>query len=403
MNHPILPYATDLSNCQYMAKERIVIVGAGIVGVCCAYFITQHPSYDPEKYEIVIFEAVRPACAASGKAGGLLSRSAFPQQIVPLSFALHAELAEKYNGAEAWGFRHLTTFSIEGVKAASSQRKVHADLPPDLDWIDSEIVTYAEKLGGPDTYAQVHPYLFTTYLLRKVLENANTEIIHGRVTQLHGDRASAKAEGLSYISEDSPSEKTLKADSIIVTAGPWTSQLMPSCPVVALKAHSITLQPTRQVSAYALFTELRLSRHQYVSPEIYARKDEIFVSGEGLAEPLPLTADKVVPESEKCDALFKHAGELSREIRGGRVLRKQACFLPVVDSMSCTGPFIGSTNVDKLLVATGHSCWGINNAPGTGKVIAEILFDGKATSADPSGLIPKDFFDSRSVLTPWKG
>jgi len=60
-----------------------------------------------------------------------------------------------------------------------------------------------------------------------------------------------------------------------------------------------------------------------------------------------------------------------------------------------------------VYIASGHSCWGICNGelclsalstyrtyssiclgPGTGKVMAEILLDGKASSADVSDLSP---------------
>lgn len=41
-----------------------------------------------------------------------------------------------------------------------------------------------------------------------------------------------------------------------------------------------------------------------------------------------------------------------------------------------------------IFVAAGHSVWGINNSLGTGKVMAELLLDGKATSADIRHLQP---------------
>lgn len=95
-------------------KHTIIIAGAGIVGCCTAYYLVNHPKYDPEKYRIVLIESKRVAGGASGKAGGLLALWAFPQQIVPLSFNLHQELSDKYNGEKEWGYRRLTTVSLEG-------------------------------------------------------------------------------------------------------------------------------------------------------------------------------------------------------------------------------------------------------------------------------------------------
>jgi glycine/D-amino acid oxidase-like deaminating enzyme len=44
-----------------------------------------------------------------------------------------------------------------------------------------------------------------------------------------------------------------------------------------------------------------------------------------------------------------------------------------------------------LLVAAGHTCWGIQNGPGTGKLMSEFVFDGAATSADVEQLDPRKF------------
>lgn len=381
-----------------MAQERIVIVGAGIVGVCTAYYITRHKSFDPKVHEIVIIEAVRPACAASGKAGGLLSRSAFPRQIVPLSFQLHEDLAKEYNGAEKWGHKHLTTACLEASKKLPS---IHVDtscvtMPPDLDWIHSDMVSFIDILGGPETYAQVYPYKFTMTLLEKTLETGGAQLVIGRVDTVHGQ--GNQAVGVSYIDPKTNKSTRIDADHIFLTTGPWTSQLLKTCPVSPLKVHSILVKPTRQVSAYALFTELRLGRYDYASPEIYSRRDDVFVSGEGSDDPLPTTADKITVEEGQCDDLFMQASELSDEIKNGRVMVKQACYLPVVDLPSCSGPFIGRTNVKGLYVGIGHSCWGINNAPATGLLLAEILFDGKAHSANLRGLHPTDYFDALPIL-----
>lgn len=94
------------------------------MGVCTAYYITKHPKFSPETHHITILEARRPAGGASGKAGGLLAMWAFPQQIVPLSFQLHQELAEEYNGAAEWGYRGLKTLCVEGNISASNLRNI---------------------------------------------------------------------------------------------------------------------------------------------------------------------------------------------------------------------------------------------------------------------------------------
>lgn len=55
------------------------------------------------------------------------------------------------------------------------------------------------------------------------------------------------------------------------------------------------------------------------------------------------------------------------------------------------GPLIGQTSVPGVWIAAGHTCWGVQNGPGTGYLMAELLFDGEARSADVDVLDPKKF------------
>ena len=57
-----------------------------------------------------------------------------------------------------------------------------------------------------------------------------------------------------------------------------------------------------------------------------------------------------------------------------------ACFRPVTaDGLPLIGALPG---IDGAYVATGHSVWGILNAPATGEAMAELIIDGAARSVD---------------------
>jgi glycine/D-amino acid oxidase-like deaminating enzyme len=66
---------------------------------------------------------------------------------------------------------------------------------------------------------------------------------------------------------------------------------------------------------------------------------------------------------------------------------KQACYLPSV--AGADGPLIGETGIKGLLIASGHTCWGIQNSCATGKLMSEFVFDGKAKSAKIGALDPR--------------
>ncbi|KAK9480763.1 FAD dependent oxidoreductase [Lipomyces japonicus] len=482
------PASTATSGGSEDDRQHIIIVGAGIIGVCTAYYLTRHPQFSAKTHRITIIESTRPASGASGKAGGLLALWAFPSQLVPLSFELHAQLAEEYNGEEEWGYRRLQTVSLEGnltktaASAAATPKKKKSkstsaadadsiDLPVDLDWVRKDVTESWSALSGTDSTAQVHPYKFTMFMLRRAQESGAVSLVLGKVAGINCNKTTGSAESVEYTptlsststltpssnliltstststststftststsstatnnnnshnhsssnntsnsssnnnsnknnknnnnnnnnsssSNNNSTTTTLKADKIIVTVGPWTSRLLPTCPVSGLRAHSITITPSRPVSAYAVFTELKLAKGKYVSPEIYARKDEVYVCGEGdnYVE-VPETTDDVEVLKSRCDELVKYAGVVSNELQAGRITRRQACYLPVVDVPSTSGPLVGLTSAANLYVAAGHSCWGINNAPGTGKIMAEIVFEGQARSADVSGLDPRRYF-----------
>ncbi|CAK9435666.1 uncharacterized protein LODBEIA_P03930 [Lodderomyces beijingensis] len=445
---------------RHEGKHHIVIAGAGIIGVCTAYFIVKHAKFDPEKYHITILESKRVAGGASGKAGGLLALWAFPEQIVPLSFNLHQQLADEFNGAQEWGYRRLTTVSLEGdishvgegddnddvdengdendnddesdpstrLKPRSSNsppRKatrntrsssiVQLDsatnkLPRSLNWIRSSLIDNCTTLGGTDTTAQVHPYKFTNFILRKTVEEAKgaVELILGKVENITYSEETGTATGVKYhptsIKDSGKYENKLlelKADQTVLTVGPWTSRILPDCPISGLRAHSITVAPFKDqpVSPYAIFTEFKVAPTKYISPEIYARQDEVYVCGEGdSAVDVPETTDDVEVVRSKCDELYKQVSKISPNLKRGKILRRQACYLPVLDVPSSSGPLIGETNVTNLYLASGHSCWGINNAPGTGKVMSELLLDGSAKSADISSLDPSFYFDASVII-----
>lgn len=447
----------SIASGRHKAKKHIVIVGAGIIGVCTAYYLVKNPKFDPHMMHISLVEGKRVAGGASGRAGGLLALWAFPQQLAPLSFQLHQELSDTYGGENEWDYRRLTTVMLEGdvshigidaeeddyvslhengdadnstdgtqanrsyteidPKSLNKERPRQASdvprilktrkLPNDLNWIDETVVTQCSSLGGKDTTAQVQHYRFTNFLLKKALEDSKgaLELISGKVNKICYLMETGMATGIRYEptsakitqTEKHADQISLLGDQIVLCVGPWSSKILPDCPISALRAHSITITPykNQKMSPYAIFTELKTGPSTNTSPEAYARKDEVYVCGESdSAVDVPETTDDVEVVESKCDELFKQIGKISPALRKGRILKRQACYLPVLDVPSSNGPLIGETNIMNLFLCSGHSCWGINNAPASGKVMSELLLEGRAKSAEISSLDPSLYFNA---------
>ncbi|KAI1197799.1 FAD dependent oxidoreductase [Nemania serpens] len=387
------------------------------------------------------------AGGASGKAGGLLALWAFPQSIVPLSFRLHDELAREHGGEQLWGYRRCWASQVEckartppglnNVTAAAAARLsspdgeqageskgLHKDhkkkdpaalrrlgVPDELDWVGgAESLGAYESIGTPQNTAQVHPELFTR-AMAQLAEDAGVRIVTGaRVTAINRSPDGSRLESVTY--EKDGRETTRPTADCVVAAGPWTRRLLPEIPVSASRAHSVVIRTPRPLAPYALFTAIRLpvgsrapvpqtARHgavvatplrgqQVVEPEIYARPDgTAYACGptDDVA-PLPLTTAEVEVDEARCEDIVAQVGGISDELgRDGEVLARQACYLPQ------GGPYIGQVGSTKgLIVAAGHTCWGIQNAPGTGKLVSEIVFEGKAKSArlgscDPANVL----------------
>lgn len=431
---------------DFMAAEQqgrnIVIIGGGIIGSTTAYFLSHHPKFNPQEDTITLLEATKIAGGASGKAGGLLGLWAYPSCIVPLSYKLHQDLAEKHNGAERWGYRaiHCGQIDATGVlaeTAGNSKRQEHSDgqkseeddsvglqkqtqsasgllraagVPKDLDWIAAHALKSYEEVGTPLTTAQVHPYYFTTSMT-DLAQEKGVKVIYGSATNIEQDNGavcavtynprdctetnSSSSSSTSNNTKDTP--HTLPATTVILTAGPWTRTLYPLAPISAQRAHSITIQPSRPLSAHALFTSLHLpatpsSPPHTATPEIYARpNNEVYACGDAdTLVPLPRSSDLVHCDEARCRQIFEQVAAVSRELREGAVTAMQACYLPSVEG-SGGGPLVGATSVGGLLVGAGHTCWGIQNGPATGKLLAELVWEGEVKSARIGSLDPRKF------------
>jgi len=407
-------------------KKNIVVVGGGIIGSTSAYFLSRHPKFNPATHTITLLEATKIAGGASGKAGGLLALWAYPAAIVPLSYKLHKQLADEHGGAERWGYRAVhcgqidargravggpsvvgkedrattaedggalngNSVSLQKRSKEAIARLKKAGVPKDLDWVDPDATDMYEDMGDPTNTAQVQPYMFTT-AMAEMAQEKGVKIVYGSATGIKTS-SDGSVESVTYKSKEGESEHILPASDVVLSAGPWTQQVWPSAPISALRAHSVTIRPSRPLSAYALFTSITLPKDFYtrtdvakrsprhVTPEIYARpNNEVYACGEGdHLVSLPATTDLVEVDESRCQDIVDYVGSISDELRDGQVTARQACYLPNVSSGG--GPLIGKTSTKGLFIAAGHTCWGIQNGPGTGKLISELVFDGEAKSA----------------------
>ena len=372
---------------------RILVCGGGVIGASIAYFLCRRGA------EAVVIERTGVACAASGKSGGFLALDwcdGSPlEDLARRSFALHASLAETIAGE--WGYRRLATFG--GFATARDTREsAGKGRSPMVGWV-SRGVAVDRRLGSAATTAQVHPGQFTQAMMRAAEANGG-KLHKGCVTGIVHDEVAARVRGVEV------DGKLMEGDAVVIAMGPWSllaAQWLPLPPVYGLKGHSLVFDTGTHVPAEALFLEYQEANGDVHGPEIFPRTDgTTYVCALSSESPLPLDPQAVEPDAGAIDRLHAMCARISPALGSARVLASQACHRPVTrDGL----PLIGRVpDLSGAYVATGHSVWGILNAPATGEVMAELILDGAARTVDlspfdPARLAPYDPARLRSRVT----
>lgn len=351
---------------------RVLICGGGVIGACTAYFLSRM------RVEAVVIERTGVACAASGKSGGFLALDwCDDTPLAPLarrSFALHAELAAQIG---AWGYRRLDTLGI----VASARRRLRSSATGLPDWVAREALLQ-QQLGTSRTTAQIHPEQFTRGMMDAAVARG-ARVLTGEVTGLVRSADEQRVTGV--LVDGAPVE----ADAVVIALGPWSllaCQWLPLPMIYGLKGHSVVLRTDATVSPHALFVEYEAEDGMVHAPEVFPRPDgTTYICGLSSEAPLPLDPEDVTTDAGAQAKLRAMIRTFAPALADAEVVAAQACYRPVTrDGL----PLMGSVpGVAGAYVATGHSVWGMLNAPATGEAIAELI-TGASTTVDLAAFNP---------------
>ncbi|KAG8530069.1 uncharacterized protein KY384_005551 [Bacidia gigantensis] len=356
-----------------------IIVGAGIIGVSSAYYLSE---LDPSKaHDIHLVESSPELFAsASGFAAGFLAADWFSSPLAKLgalSFKLHMDIAETNNGQERWGYSQSTGTNLAETIESNEDR--------DSDWL---------REGASRARAA-----------------ANTEPESGNAPQW------LKSKGAL----DVLSGGDTTAQILVIAAGAWspsvfrtlfpTSKL--SIPITSLSGHSLLLRskhwpppaldatdPIRGLSSspsipvhhrkdnerqcHAIFTTDTQGGY---SPELFSRmpNGEIYLAGlNSPSYPLPKVANERTVDSAAINTLKVTARRLLGD--DVEVVRESVCWRPVSRRgvpviCELTGKVGDKGNKDGsdegggegVFLAAGHGAWGISLSLGTGWCVARMV------------------------------
>jgi glycine/D-amino acid oxidase-like deaminating enzyme len=353
---------------------HVVICGGGVIGACTAYFLAHRG------IEVTVVERAEVASSASGKAGGFLAfdwcAGSPLDALARRSFALHARLHAEIG---SWSYQRVSSYSGLVVAERHSRRGAAAV----LDWL-SDSVTIRSQLSNTETTAIVNPRSFTLGVMHAA-EQHGARLRLGEVTDvvLKG----SIVEGVEVDGE------TIRADAVVIAMGPWSlraAQWLQLPAVFGMQSPSLVYDTGRDVPAEALFLEYEEEQ----GIEVFPRADgSTHVAAFSAQIPLPMNPADVKPDPAAIQKLQAFCERLSPAFRPERIIARQSCFRPVTqDGLPLIGKVPGSAGA---YIATGHSVWGILNAPATGEAMAELIAEGDAkttdlTPFDPGRLHPLD-------------
>jgi glycine/D-amino acid oxidase-like deaminating enzyme len=350
---------------------RVVICGGGAIGTAIAYFLSRRGA------QPIVIERNEVGGAASGKSGGFLAldwcRGTPVDRLARRSFALHAELADMLDNP--WGYRRLTTYggwAVENEHGRGENRRP---------WL-SDGVTITGQLGSPQTTALVEPRAFTRGLMRAA-EVQGATLRQGTAVDL--TRSGGAVDGV--VLEDGD---MVEGDAVVIAMGPWSilaSRWLPLPAVYGFKGHSLVFETGESIPAEALFLEYQEANGEVLTPEVFARADgTVWACAVSSTSPLPIDPASVVADDGAHERLEALCRSLSPALASAPIRARQACFRPVTeDGVPLMGRVPG---VDGAYVATGHSVWGMLNAPASGEAMAELILDGVTSQVNLTPFAP---------------
>jgi glycine/D-amino acid oxidase-like deaminating enzyme len=356
--------------------QRVVICGGGAIGASVAYFLSRRG------VRPIVVERVGVASAASGKSGGFLAHDwcdGTPlEALARRSFVLHAGLGAAIDAD--WGYRRLTTYAGSYGDRRSAASLLRPRQGTGVGWVAAGVAV-DRRLGTTDTTAQVHPGAFTTALLRAAVARGG-ELVPGEVTDVARD--GPRAAGVVV------DGRLIAGDAVVIAMGPWSvraARWLALPAIYALKGHSLIFETGSTVPPEALFLEVHEETGEVHTPEVFPRADgTTYVCAISSDTPLPTDPGAVTADPGAFDRLHAMCARLSPALAQARVIARQACYRPVTaDGLPLIGRIRG---LERGYVATGHSVWGILNAPATGEALAELIVDGTALSTDLSPFDP---------------
>jgi sarcosine oxidase subunit beta len=354
-------------------NAKVIVIGGGVIGTACAYFLARRGA------EVLILERSHLASGASGATAAIISisgGSGTPQPLRPLSeqsYHLILDIKEDFDVPLELidgGSLHV---AVNEQETREIQQRCEDDRGMGIDGklLDGEEARRLEPLLSPQIAAayynpagfHVNPFrLCEGYLNAASRRGCRTaygvgvreiKIQNGRIDRVVTDQGD------------------YHADWVVVAGGAFTPEIISSLgikiPIVPARGQVIITEACEQRIGYLLYFFDHLYIKQTAKGNFYLGSHTEYVGFENR-----ITLEKI---SAYVRTLSRSVPLLAR-LRG---LRFFTGFRPLSDDgLPVIGPL---PDCSRLMVASGHGRTGVRFSAITGKIISELIMDGKTESS----------------------
>ena len=350
-------------------KEDVIIIGGGVIGTACAYFLSQRG------VKALLLERNHLGSGASGTTAAIVSiggTSGTPKVLRRLNI----ESAELMLGIEQDFDRPLELIRDGTLSVAMNEREA-LELKPayeqvremgiDAQWLVGEEIYRFEPLLGPDAHtAFYHPGCYHLNPFRLCEGYLGAALRRGTRVEYGVEVQEVKLND-NRIERIITNRGGYQADWVVVAGGAWTPEILSSLdmeiPIVPARGQVILTEACSQRTRCLLSFADHLYIKQTASGNFYLGSHTEFVGFENR-----ITLEKISVFTRA----FTRAVPLLARLRA---LRFFAGFRPISEDEL---PIIGSVPAcPKLIVASGHGRTGVRYSAATGKAVSELIADGK--------------------------
>ena len=361
-------------------KERIVVIGGGVIGASVAYHLAAAGARD-----LVVLERApeEGAGSVSRATGGF--RALFG---TPINAALSALSYTKAH--------HLVGYRPCGYLFVSETSEKQTELQRLVEPIDGARVVDREEIQRLNPAVRLQRVVAGAFcerggfiepmgILRWYLDEArrlgvkmifNAGAVRPR---MHGGRVVGAGD--------------VDADTVIICAGAWSGTLGLPIPVRPEKRQVVVTEPFE-----GLPEDMPMTIFVEDGFHLRVRKGRVL-----LLAPAELTVDDPFDTSfdpGPLEDLLRRAGDVVPCLKHVRIDAKH-CWAGLYEMTPDGHPLLGAMpGVEGLFVAAGASGHGVMHAPALGQLLAERILYGRARSLDIFPLRPERFQEGQSIVGP---